>query len=172
MEHDENTSPPPTVRPLSEVPEWIPVLADWHHREWGWLNPGKTFDDRVRKLEKSAVEGRIPCTVVASIGDTPLGSASLVERDMDTRPHLGPWLASVYVAPAHRGKGAGSALVEAATAEARKLGVGTLYLFTPNRSAFYRRLGWSARENTRYRGQAVTIMEKDLSRPPPHRSGP
>ena len=70
-----------------------------------------------------------------------VGSASLIAQDMDTRPELSPWLASVYVAAEHRRQGIGSALVRRVAQEAAALGVETLYLFTPDQEHFYARLG-------------------------------
>ena len=42
--------------------------------------------------------------------------------------------------------------------EARALGFDTLHLFTPDKEAFYARLGWSVLERTCYRGHQVVVM--------------
>ncbi len=159
MADPETISPSIGIRPLGDFPDSIPTLGEWHHREWSWLNPGKTLEDRIRKLEDSAVPGKIPCTFVAVSRGTLLGSASLIEEDMDTHRHLTPWLASVYIVSGQRGKGIGSLLVRGMMEEAKKLGIRRLYLFTPDRKHFYERLGWKVRETAPYRGQTVTIME-------------
>src|SRR5690606_25859306 len=49
---------------------------------------------------------------------------------------------SLAVAPRWRGAGLGAALVAAAEAEARRLGVRRLYLLTTTASAFFARLGY------------------------------
>ncbi len=89
---------------------------------------------------------------------TVLGSASLVAHDMDTRMDLSPWLASVLVAPEHRRRGVGTALIHRVVDEARTLGFRTLYLFTPDKEALYTKLGWQFLERTEYLAQTVVIM--------------
>jgi N-acetylglutamate synthase-like GNAT family acetyltransferase len=80
---------------------------------------------------------------------------------MPTRRELFPWLASVYVAPAHRRQGIGSLLVRRVEQEALALGFGTLYLFTPDRETYYAHLGWTVLEHTEYMGEKVVIMTRN-----------
>jgi N-acetylglutamate synthase-like GNAT family acetyltransferase len=77
---------------------------------------------------------------------------------MDSRPQFTPWLAGVFVAPAHRRCGIGRALAEHGVGEAARLGFTTVYLFTPSAEDFFSHLGWSIVEHTRYRDTDVTIM--------------
>jgi GNAT superfamily N-acetyltransferase len=56
----------------------------------------------------------------------------LVAHDMDTRMDLSPWLAGVFVAPHHRRRGVGAALVQRIIDEATGLGVEQLYLCMAN----------------------------------------
>ena len=105
---------------------------------------------------------RLPLTLVAVQGDQPLGTASLRQREMPIRPNLQPWLSAVYVRADRREEGIGSALMQAAEDLAWDLDISRLYLFTPEREAFYARLGWSRREVTHFRQEQVTIMEKVL----------
>ena len=57
-----------------------------------------------------------------------------------------------------RQRGIGGQLVRAVVADAKALGVPRLYLITPDRMAFYRRLGWTEQEVVEYRAESVTIM--------------
>ena len=144
---------------LGERRDALPILAAWHHEEWRSLNPGLTLADRMRRMERHLETNPIPSTFVAiGAGGEVLGSAALVEHDMETRPELSPWMASVYVAPPHRRRGGGSALVRHVVERAGKAGVATLYLFTPDRARFYASLGWAHVETTAYRDHEVTIM--------------
>ena len=105
--------------------------------------------------------GFIPTTFVA-VGDDLLGSAAIVACDMETHGDLSPWLASVYVSDRYRRHGVGSALVRHVMYEAARNGFDALYLFTPDRESFYRRLGWNRYETTIYHGEAVVVMHADL----------
>ena len=152
-----------TIEYLADHREFVPTVAQWLHWEWGHLRPGETVEDRAARVERACGHCEIPTTFVALAGDQLLGAASLVEHDMTTRPELAPWLSGVFVAPQHRRRGVGAALVERVAQEARVLGTPRLYLYTPGSGALYLRLGWSVMERTFYRElwgeQELTIME-------------
>ena len=154
---------------LADHPEFIPTLARWHHEEWAYLRPGDSFENRVTRLRATWGRGEIPTVFVAIADGTLLGSAMLIAHDMDTRMELTPWLAGVFVAPDHRRRGIGSALVEKVIGCAATLGVRRLYLYTPGAEQMYSRLGWSAIERTSYRGADVAVMSYDV---PPNTAHP
>ncbi|HWM24314.1 MAG TPA: GNAT family N-acetyltransferase [Chthoniobacterales bacterium] len=143
---------------LSDRPEFLPTLAQWHHQEWSALRPGDSVEARTIRLQGWCGRGRIPLTVIALSEDELLGSASLIAHDMDDRLELTPWLAGVFVAPDHRRKGIGAAVVRRIMDEAASLKVSRLYLYTVDSTAFYASLGWSAVEKTRHRQKEVSIM--------------
>ncbi len=136
----------------------ISALARQHYNAFKDHNPVDSVQRRIVFLRKQAGSRQIPMTLVAYSGDNPIGSASLTAHDMDTRPDLSPWLATVCVAPEYRNQGIASALVKRAVQEAGKLGIKTLYLFTWDRESLYARLGWSVFERGEYRGEQVVIM--------------
>lgn len=147
---------------LADTPDHLPRLAAWHHHQWSYLNPEHTLRQRVEKMRTHLENRLIPSTFVA-MDNGPLGSASIVEHDMDTRTELTPWLASVFVAPEHRRKGVGSALVRHVMDRAGQNGIERLYLFTPDRAPFYAKLGWRKVSDEDYHGRAVTVMEIELT---------
>ncbi len=142
---------------LVNAPAHLQTLAVWHHEEWRDLNPGQTLEQRVQKMQGYLGTDFIPSTYIAC-DDALLGSASIVESDMDDRKDLSPWLASVYVDKPYRRQGVGSRLVKHVIEMARQHGVKKLYLFTPDQESFYLQLGWYVKEKTVYRGKEVTIM--------------
>jgi len=147
---------------LADHPEHLPAVARWVHGKWGHLAPGRTVEQIEAAFATRLNRDRIPLTLIALEGEQLLGTASIYLQDMSTRPELTPWMASVFVAPEQRGRGIGSALVQAIEAQARGLGVARLYLFTPDKQRFYARLGWSPLEWTEYRAERVLIMRKAL----------
>lgn len=146
---------------LADHSSVVPTLAEWQHRKWNHFRPGETIADRAERLRQSARRDGCPLTFVAFGDGALLGSASLVPCDMQIRPDLTPWLADLYVAPAHRHHGAGAALVRRIVQEAVRLSVQTLYLFTTSKEneRFYTTLGWSVRERLDYLGKLRVIME-------------
>jgi GNAT superfamily N-acetyltransferase len=113
---------------LADRPEFIPLLAEWHHREWAYLRPGFSMRDRVALMQERSCRHELPITIVASSGTKLLGSAMLIARDMDTDPEYSPWVAGVFVSPTHRRRCIGRALSEHVLHEAARLGFATLYL--------------------------------------------
>ena len=146
---------------LKEMPHYLDTLARWHQEEWGYFKPNKTLAQRIERMQSHLLPEFIPTTFVASNHEL-LGSATIIEHDMDTRKELTPWLAGVYVVPEFRGQGIGSTLVLHVMEQARENMIERLYLFTPDRDAFYARLGWKIFEKTNYLGYEVTIMHVDL----------
>jgi GNAT superfamily N-acetyltransferase len=152
-----------TIEYLADRAEFMHTVARWHHDEWGHLRPNETVEDRVAQVERACGHCEVPTTFVALVEDQLLGSASLVEHDMTTRPELSPWLSGVFVAPQHRRHEIGAALVERVVQEAHTLGTQRLYLYASGSGILYLRLGWSVVERTFYRelwgNQEITIME-------------
>ena len=147
---------------LKEEPNLISALAEWHHNEWSYLNPSLTLNERIYKMEAYLSDEIIPSTYIAKENDILLGSSALLEHDMETKKHLTPWLASIYVAEPHRKQGIGSNLVLHAMKEAKKENISKLYLFTPDQEKFYKNLGWSTIEKEIYQNHNVIIMEAEL----------
>ena len=147
-----------TIEYLADHPEFLAILAEWQHAEWGHLRPGDTLEARTNRLRAEGERGRIPLTVVAHENGKVLGSASLIPHDMETRLELSPWLAGVFVGTDHRRKGIGAQLVRRIMAEAAGLQIPVLYLYTVHSENFYASLGWSLQEHTAYREQNVAIM--------------
>lgn len=148
---------------LKDDPVHLEQLAEWHHREWAYLNPGQSLADRIEEMSAHLHAEIIPGTFIAKEGHELVGSAALLESDMDIHKDLSPWLASVFVSPNHRGKGVGASLVKHLMAVAKESGIGELYLFTPSKESFYKRLGWNTLVKEDYRGASVTIMSVKLN---------
>ncbi len=147
---------------LANHPNHIPLLAGWHYAMWGHLDPTATLQGRIARLTGHIGCPAIPTTLIAFEGKTLFGSASMVENDLRTYPHLSPFLASVYVAEPYRRRGIASALVQRVMAEVQAMGIAKLYLITPDQQALYGRLGWQRLQEVPYRGKEVTLMVADL----------
>jgi GNAT superfamily N-acetyltransferase len=147
---------------LKDKPEHLLPLAQWHHAEWSYLNPLRSFDQRVQEMQEDLQGKVIPTTFVAEDAGELLGSACILADDMSSHPELTPWLASVYVNEIHRGKGIGSTLVKRVMEHAQENGVKRLYLYTPDQEQMYARLGWQLYSREPYNGTPVTIMAIDF----------
>ncbi|MDO8908263.1 MAG: GNAT family N-acetyltransferase [Pseudohongiella sp.] len=147
---------------LRDKPHHLLPLAGWHHAEWSYLNPKRSFDERVQEMQADLEGNVIPTTFVAEENGELLGSACILADDMSTHRELTPWLASVYVNSVHRGKGIGSTLVKRVMQHAQDNGIKRLYLYTPDQEQLYARLGWQEHSREIYNGTPVTIMLIDF----------
>ena len=146
------------IESLADHPGAMAAIGRWHWDEWGHADPSGSLESWTAALHDRAQRDDIPTAFVALDGAEPVGSAVLVEYDMDTRRDLSPWLAGVFVTPSHRGRGVASALVRHAVRVAARMRVHRLYLYTAPARGLYEKLGWRPLVEEHYEGQPVTIM--------------
>jgi ribosomal protein S18 acetylase RimI-like enzyme len=130
------------------------------NREFDEPTPGpRELADRVRHL---LAEGQI---TVLLAGDAPDGLAVLRFRPAIWTPTLECYLAELYVVPAHRRRGLGRALMEAAIELARREGATYMDLGTSEDDvaarALYESLGFRNRENGPD-GPIMYVYEREL----------
>lgn len=147
---------------LKDAPEHVPLLAHWFFHEWAYLYPQRALVDVEKKLEAYLNDEKIPLSIILREKGEVVATASLCAHDMETRLELSPWIESVYVPKEKRHKGFGEKAVRALMAKAREMGIGRLYLYTPDQEKWYAKMGWQLLERTPYRGTTVTIMTHDL----------
>jgi len=153
----------PTFDFIGNYPEHIPLVAKWHQDEWHNISPNLTTELRIKLYSSYPTYPNIPCSIIALLDGVPAGSASLVESDMETHPHLHPWLASVYVDKKYRCQGLATQLITNIIDTARSLDIKKLYLFTPDQAYFYKQRGWKLIENYTYNGENVDIMSFEIT---------
>lgn len=135
------------ISDLRQRPEFFEIVADRIWQAW-WKDSGRPQAYIAGRLRENLGAEPIPMALVAHDGAAFLGTASLIESDLEERPQYTPWVAAVWVEPQHRGRGIGAALVARATSDCFALGLGRVYLCArPAVSGFYRRLGWTALEH-------------------------
>ena len=139
----------------------VAVVAKWAHEEF-WSRAGRTLEETRVLFTPVQRETWLPRTFVLLQDETPIGMASIVEHDLDARPDLAPWLASVVVDRAARGRGHSRTLVKFIEDFARDNGVETLWLFTWSAEGLYAKLGWDALERLDRNGREIVVMSKNL----------
>ena len=149
------------IEHLVDHKHFIPTIAAWQQREFGYLTPNTTVEHRIERLNSAHDRERLPISLVAlsDDGNSLLGTANVLATTL-THKHLSPWLSSVTVPPEHRGKSVASALSLAAASEAGRLGFGTIYLFTPRSESLYARLGWVTFDRVILNETSLAIMAK------------
>src|SRR5260370_16869469 len=124
------------IESIADHLDLVDLIARWHFAEWGHLDPSSTLEAWTEGLRQRTRRDQIPTTYVALEADELLGSVTLVEHDMLTRPELSPWVAGVYVAPAHRHRVIRSPLVPYPSPQTAHMDVNplSLYPLSPRRS--------------------------------------
>lgn len=140
----------------------IPEIAELKFQQFGSLVPGKTLQDFKKGLETHLNDTKLPIAYVVVENKQFIGTFSLRICDKDTHQHLSPWIGSVLVHPSNRNKGIGAFLVKRAEMIANELGYDHLYLFTPDKAAWYAKLGWQTLEHAFFNNVPVTVMKKSL----------
>jgi len=143
-------------------PDLVPVVAGWIWREF-WRSRGLELEDTLEAVRSTLTPFAMPRSFVLLVDGAPVGTASLAAADLETRPHLTPWLAGVFVEPAFRGRGYAGMLAEAVADEGRARGAPTLWLYTRTAERIYARVGWRTVENVEHNGKAYALMRRDLS---------
>ncbi|SFS74578.1 GNAT family N-acetyltransferase [Paenibacillus sp. BC26] len=91
-----------------------------------------------------------------------IGICGVLRNDLISRQDLFPWLACLYVDPAHRGKGLGSRLMAHLEEELAGKGYTQLYLST-TLDDYYERHGWSYFSQGYYMdGSGTKVYRKPL----------
>jgi GNAT superfamily N-acetyltransferase len=147
---------------LRDRPELLTFVAKWAHEEF-WSRIGKTLEETQHLFTPASGPEWLPRTFVLLEGETPVGMASVVEHDLESRPQWSPWLASVVVDRAARGRGHSRTLVRFIEDFARGNGVETLWLFTWSAEPVYAKLGWRPVERLQHNGREVVVMNRNLS---------
>ncbi|MEA2839982.1 MAG: hypothetical protein QOF41_1312 [Methylobacteriaceae bacterium] len=147
---------------LRDRPDLLPVVARWAHEEF-WARLGKTLDEIERLFTPVPRTTWLPRTFVLMDGEVPVGTASITEHDLETRPQWMPWLTALAVDRAARGRGHSRALVRFVEDFALGNGVETLWLYTWSAQGLYAKLGWRAVERLEHHGREVVVMNKRLS---------
>jgi GNAT superfamily N-acetyltransferase len=148
---------------LADCPEFIETLAPLVAEHWRPILVQDTVESRAAKLRDHLSHNNLPIAWVAHSGLQVFGTAALRVHDLPGHEHLTPWLGGVFVIPQFRHQGIGAALCSAVEKQAKNLhAVSTLYLFTLDKQAWYKNLGWSILEPCTWCGRPGDIMFKEL----------
>jgi GNAT superfamily N-acetyltransferase len=140
----------------------LPRVAEWFEREWpsyyGPAGPGDAHED----LRDCARREGLPVGFVAYCAETACGFAALKAESIASHRHLTPWAAAGLVPPEYRGRGVGTALMQALEGAAGRLGYERVYCATGTADRLLLRRGWQLLEEARAGEEEVRIYQKAL----------
>ena len=138
----------------------LAMCARWRANAFSVLKA--SFEQELRSLELFAADKSRGVALIAKADGETIGTCLLTESEIEPNHDVSPWLAGLFVAPEHRRKGAGVALVRAIEDQARQRGFSRLYLYTIAAVGFYARIGWKVLDRTDWKGFDTALMVRDL----------
>ena len=158
--------------PLADNPTAGAEPLAWSLALWGESNPWFSPSDWHAFYGKAAtapydqwnLDGvdQEQIYIAQSAGEV-VGAIALVDfDDVEEFRHLKPWVAAFIVGPDFRGRGIGSAMLEALEERARNFSIPKLYLWTEDQREFYAKRGYQLIEHRQYSEIAIDVMGKDL----------
>jgi GNAT superfamily N-acetyltransferase len=162
MGDDRHRSAEITVIPIADRPDLVPVIARWLWEAFS-QDDGHSLDQTQALVATSVSEVGPPQCFVLLVNGEPVGTASLTAEDLDERPDLTPWMASVFVVPEKRRMGLARRLIEAVERAGVDAAISTVWLYTHTAERLYAQAGWQAVELVRREGKKpVVLMRKQL----------
>ncbi|MGO6669997.1 GNAT family N-acetyltransferase [Rhizobium ruizarguesonis] len=155
---------PVTIEYLERFPNFTSICASWTFGQWGCQSNGSY--EQTRGEFEAATKNSMPLTLIAIENASSVGMVTSADRDFDGKPHLSPWLKSLFVHPFYREKRIATLLIERLEHEALCLGCKSLYLITEDARVLYEKSGWQATDYVQTPYGAAALMEKVLPTPP------
>ena len=148
---------------LSDNLHLIPQIVKLKFKEFSYIDKSKTIEDYFKSIKAHLNDKQLPIAyVVVNDSKEFIGTFCLKQHDLETYQHLSPWLGSVVVHPDKRNQGIGTFMVRQAEVIAAEKGYTCLYLFTPNKEAWYSKLGWEPVEHMIFKKIPIVVMRKLL----------
>lgn len=129
------------VKNFVQCPDSIPPVAEMLFKQWFASRAGHTLEGLIAQM-RTGRDDAIPVGLIAFVDSVPVGTVSLLERDLEECGDLRPWLAGLLVSPEYRNRGVADALIRQVQEVARELGEREVYLWTEI-PTLYEKYGWS-----------------------------
>lgn len=151
---------------LTDHPEVLGSLAAGFKTQWAAHFADQPLDAIKMGFANCCREQGLPLALVAMIGQSFAGTASLRPESGTVYPGVGPWLTHLYVEPSLRNQGIGTSLIQAIEAEATRNGFTELHAATTRAVVVFERSGWTVLEVVEYQGDRVNVLRKILEPAP------
>lgn len=126
------------IKALSQCREYEAQVVKWLWKEFGNEGNYKRYE---MIIHHSMDPDNLPQTFVAFEQGEAVATVGLWRCDLMSRQDLFPWLASLYVKPAYRGRGIGKRLQEFILEYCKKQNYPKVYLYTELIN-YYEKSGW------------------------------
>lgn len=128
-----------TLIRLREHPEQLPAILSYVQKQWASEETQALYEDCL--VHSLTTNNDLPQWYALMADGKIIGCAGLIPNDFISRMDLWPWLSSLYVEPAYRGRFRSKELLSAVERDARSFGFEHLYLCTDH-EGLYEKLGF------------------------------
>lgn len=129
----------PVIRLLEERPDASAVLAEWFMAEWPDYHRNRSLADVASRFRLSP-QGQE--TLIAELDGELVGTVA-IRGTWETAPEIPPpWIGGLFVAPEHRGRGIGMALIDAAVRAVAARGDDTVHMAIRVDPSSFEQRGW------------------------------
>ncbi len=158
------------VEALANHPDWLELVARWHHAECLRQGLDSRYPRRLHRLRDHTLGGAsVPQTWLAfsPAQKSPIGCISLVSYQLNTKAgtpsaDVPLWLSNLYVEPSFRCQGVGGALIAQVMRFTQSLGHTALWLIAQEHTDYYAKRGWQTMRRASIAKQWVDVMKRDL----------
>lgn len=131
------------------------------NQEWANLSPwADTVQIKQRLLKRSQAANPQILSCFVDNNEQLLATASTIFHELPDVQQATWWLGEVLTVPSARGKRIGSQLIEVLYQYYRQFTNESLYLYTPDMQALYRKMGWQDVEQREVNDELVTVMKR------------
>jgi GNAT superfamily N-acetyltransferase len=132
------------VDTLANRPALAHEVACLKRDQWRYTAPDRPWSVWLGEIQESAQVGALPCTLVALAQGDLVGFVTLIQIPEKAGVPDGVWLITLFVKPAYRRHGVGTALIDRCVEIARDMGYDALHLWTESSdlTAYYAKRGW------------------------------
>lgn len=133
-----------SIRFLADHPETISTLVKWFRAQWPDYFAAMSDEEMEQDFLEDAARDRIPIRLVALEANELVGTIVLRENGNDLLREFQPELGGLFVSEPQRGRGIGTALIQAGMQVARDQGYEVVFATTTAAAGILERLGWES----------------------------
>jgi GNAT superfamily N-acetyltransferase len=152
---------------LVDIPETIPILAQWFRAQWPEYYGERTLTDIAKDFYSEANRSKLPIRLITFVDGELVGTITLRERALQAFPEYCPGLGGFFVVERHRGLGIGTELVRAGMKVAREQGYKKIYAATGTAIGILERLGWKLVQMVSHSDEQLMLYSCELENDDP-----
>lgn len=153
------------IKTLNECPNLVKQTSEIYLQEWWWHYAEEWNINNLDEMIKDVKDNYLDKTFVAFIddgsgGEVFVGTIAVLDADLKSHMHIGPWVTCLYVVPAYRRRGIARQLMEYVLLKEQ---VCYLWCYDEKERDLYEQWNFRVIEDILYDNEPAWIMKYDSS---------